>query len=136
MELEPLKFSLRLWTWGLSSLYGGRTATPRPNGRRQRRRRRQGHPGQEPGTRQLSAPAPGRPRITEVCLLCVVGEPLSSPRMLEEEAGRWPTREAEPWLNAPSAPVRMMNILEVEGRREAVARLASPHHEAGGHPSG
>jgi hypothetical protein len=56
--------------------------------------------------------------------------------MLEEEAGRWPMREAEPWLDAPSAPARMMNILEAEGRREAAARLASPHHEAGGHPSG
>jgi hypothetical protein len=27
-----------------------------------------------------------------------------------------------------------MNILEAEGRGEAVARLASLHHEAGGHP--
>jgi hypothetical protein len=56
--------------------------------------------------------------------------------MLEEEAGHWPTREAEPRLDAPSALARMMNILEVEGRREAAARLASPHHEPGGHPSG
>jgi hypothetical protein len=56
--------------------------------------------------------------------------------MLEEEAGRWPTREAEPRLGAPSTLARMMNILEAEGRREAIARLASPHHEAGGHPSG
>jgi hypothetical protein len=30
----------------------------------------------------------------------------------------------------------MMNILEAEGRREAAARLASPHHKAGSHPSG
>jgi hypothetical protein len=29
----------------------------------------------------------------------------------------------------------MMNILEAEGRREAAARLASPHHKAGDHPS-
>jgi hypothetical protein len=56
--------------------------------------------------------------------------------MLEEEAGHWPTREAEPQLDVPSAPARMMNILEAEGRREAAARLASPHHEVGGHPSG
>jgi hypothetical protein len=56
--------------------------------------------------------------------------------MLEEEAGRWPTWEAEPWLDAPFALARMMNILEAEGRREAAARLASPYHEAGGHPSG
>jgi hypothetical protein len=116
--------------------YGGRTAMPRPNNRRQRRRRRQGHPGQEPGTRQLSAPTPGRPHGAEVHLLHMVGEPLSSPRMLEEEAGYWPMWEAEPRLGSPSAPARMMNILEAEGRREAAARLASPHHEAGGHPSG
>jgi hypothetical protein len=30
----------------------------------------------------------------------------------------------------------MMNILEAEGRREAAARFASPHHKAGSHPSG
>jgi hypothetical protein len=33
----------------------------------------------EPGTLQLSAPAPGRPRVAEVRLLRVAGEPLSSP---------------------------------------------------------
>jgi hypothetical protein len=75
-------------------------------------------------------------REAELHLLHVAGEPLSSPRMLEEEAGYWPMREAEPGLGSPSAPARMMNILEAEGRREAAARLASPHHEAGGHPSG
>jgi hypothetical protein len=36
--------------------------------------------------------------------------------MLEEEAGRQPTREAEPRLGSPSSPERMMNILEAEGR--------------------
>jgi hypothetical protein len=30
----------------------------------------------------------------------------------------------------------MMNILEAEGRGEATARLALPHHKAGGHHSG
>jgi hypothetical protein len=55
--------------------------------------------------------------------------------MLEEEAGRQPAREAEPRLDAPSSPARMMNILEAEGRREVAARLASPHHKAGGHLS-
>jgi hypothetical protein len=30
----------------------------------------------------------------------------------------------------------MMNILEAEGGAEATARLASPHHEAGGHHLG
>jgi hypothetical protein len=44
-------------------------------------------------------------------------------------------RKAEPQRGSPCSPARMMNILEVEGRREAVARLASPHHKAGSHPS-
>jgi hypothetical protein len=35
--------------------------------------------GQELGTRQLSVPTPGRPRVAEVRLLRVAGEPLSSP---------------------------------------------------------
>ena len=38
------------------------------------------------------------------------------PRMLEEEAGRQPTRKAEPQLGSPSSPAWMMNILEAEGR--------------------
>jgi hypothetical protein len=57
---------------------GGWTVTPRPNGRRQRRRRRQSRLGQEPGTRQLSASAASRPHVAEVHLLRVAGEPLSS----------------------------------------------------------
>jgi hypothetical protein len=39
-------------------------------------------------------------------------------------------------LGAPSSLAWMMNILEAEGGREAVARLASPHHKAGDHPYG
>jgi hypothetical protein len=30
----------------------------------------------------------------------------------------------------------MMNILEAEGKAEATAQLASPHHKAGDHPYG
>jgi hypothetical protein len=48
------------------------------------------------------------------------------PQMLEEEAGRQPTRR--------QAPARMMKILEAKGGAEAAARLASPHHRTGGHP--
>jgi hypothetical protein len=54
--------------------------------------------------------------------------------MLEEEAGHQPIRRVGPRLNPPSTTARMMNILEAEGGREAAARLASPHHKAGGHP--
>jgi hypothetical protein len=55
-------------------------------------------------------------------------------QMLEEEAGHQPMRRAGPRLGSPSTPARMMNILEAKGRGEAAARLASLHHEAGGHP--
>jgi hypothetical protein len=43
-------------------------------------------------------------------------------------------REVEHRLGLPFATVRMMNILEAEGGAEPAARLASPHHKAGGHP--
>jgi hypothetical protein len=58
------------------------------------------------------------------------------PRMLEEEAGHQPMRKAGHQLDLPSSPARMMNILEAEGKGEAMARLALPHHKAGGHHSG
>jgi hypothetical protein len=58
------------------------------------------------------------------------------PRMLEEEAGRQPMRKAGPQLGSPSSPARMMNILEAEGKGEATARLALPHHKADGHHPG
>jgi hypothetical protein len=74
----------------------------------------------EPDTRQLTAPR------TANALL---------PRTLREEAGHCP-RKGRTRLGSPSTLARMMNILEAEGRREATARLASPHHEAGGHPFG
>jgi hypothetical protein len=57
------------------------------------------------------------------------------PQKLEEEAGRRPTRRqapAQPGLR----PARMMKILEAEGRAEAAARLASPHHQIDGHRLG
>jgi hypothetical protein len=45
-------------------------------------------------------------------------------------------REVEHRLGSPSSPARMMNILEAKGKGEATARLALPHHKAGGHHSG
>jgi hypothetical protein len=44
--------------------------------------------------------------------------------------------EAASRLASPSAPARVMKILEAEGGAEAVARSASPHHQAGGHRLG
>jgi hypothetical protein len=42
-------------------------------------------------------------------------------------------REGRHRLASPSAPARMMKIHEAEGGAEAAARLASPHHQTGGH---
>jgi hypothetical protein len=47
-----------------------------------------------------------------------------------------PLREVEPLLSSPSAPARMMKILEAEGGAEAAAQLASPHNQTGGHHPG
>jgi hypothetical protein len=56
--------------------------------------------------------------------------------MLKEEAARRPVREVELRLSSPPAIARMMKILEAEGGAEATARLASPHHQTGGHHPG
>jgi hypothetical protein len=58
------------------------------------------------------------------------------PQKLEEEVARRPVREVELRLSSPSAPARMMKILEAEGGAGAAARLASPHHRPGGHRLG
>jgi hypothetical protein len=58
------------------------------------------------------------------------------PQKLEEEVASRPVREVELRLASLSAPARMMNILEAEGGAEAAARLASPHHQTGGHRLG
>jgi hypothetical protein len=47
-----------------------------------------------------------------------------------------PARTVELRLSPASAPARMMKILEAEGGTKIVARLASPHHQAGGHRLG
>jgi hypothetical protein len=49
---------------------------------------------------------------------------------------RRPVREVELRLASLSAPARMMKILEAEGGATVVARLASPHHQTGGHRLG
>jgi hypothetical protein len=45
-------------------------------------------------------------------------------------------REVELRLSPAFALARMLKILEAEGGAEAVARLASPHHQTGGHRLG
>jgi hypothetical protein len=74
----------------------------------------------EPDTRQLPAPRTAN---------------ALPPRSLREEAGRCPRGDG-PQLGALPSPALMMNILEAEGGAEAAARLASPHHQTGGHRLG
>jgi hypothetical protein len=45
-------------------------------------------------------------------------------------------RGGRPRLAPPSSLARVMKILEAEGGAEAAARLASPHHQTGGHHPG
>jgi hypothetical protein len=52
-------------------------------------------------------------------------------RSLSEGAGRRP-RGGRPQLCALPSPALVMKILEAEGGEEAAARLAFPHHQAGG----
>jgi hypothetical protein len=56
--------------------------------------------------------------------------------MLKEKVAHEPMREVELRLSSPSALARMMKILEAEGGAEVAARLASPHHQTGGHRLG
>jgi hypothetical protein len=60
---------------------------------------------------------------------------VSTPRSRRKKRDASP-REGRPWLASPSSPARMMKILEAEGGAEVAARLASPHHQTGGHHLG
>jgi hypothetical protein len=59
----------------------------------------------------------------------------SSPPSLSEGAGHRP-RRGRPQLGTLPSPALVMKILEAEGGAEAAARLAFPHHQAGGHRLG
>jgi hypothetical protein len=79
---------------------GGRTATPRPSGRRQRRRRHQSHPGRGAKHAAADGASDGRPRVAEVRLLRKAGERPSPPNAGGRSGppthteGRTPTRLA------------------------------------------
>jgi hypothetical protein len=60
---------------------------------------------------------------------------VSTPRSWRKKRDAGP-REGRPRLASPSTLARMMKILEAEGRAEAAARLASPHHQTDGHHLG
>jgi hypothetical protein len=58
------------------------------------------------------------------------------PQAPGEEKGSRPMRGQPPQLASSSILAWMMKILEAEGGAEAAARLAFPHHQAGGHHPG
>jgi hypothetical protein len=93
------------WVWSTRARRdrhpcGGRTATLRPSGRRQRRRRHQSHPGQ--GARHAAADGAsnGQPCVPRVCLLRKASKRPSPPNAggrsgpPAQAEGRAPTRLA------------------------------------------
>jgi hypothetical protein len=95
---------------------GGRTSSSCRGGRRLRERPR-GHSQLKTG----HAAAAGRH-----------GQCPLLPPSLSEGAGHRP-RRGRPQLGTLPSPALVMKILEAEGGEEAAARLAFPHHQAGGH---
>jgi hypothetical protein len=99
---------------------GGWAATLHPSGRRRRRWRHQSCPDR--GAKHAAADS-------------ATDDERPPPPNTEGRSGPLPTRRRVP-TRRTLLPAWMMNILEAEGRREAAARFASPHHKAGSHPSG
>ena len=104
---------------GLGYLAGGRTSSS-CRGRHRRRERLRSHL---------------RPKAGHAAAASATDDNRSSPPSLSEGAGRRP-RGGRPQLGALPSPALVMKILEAEGGAEAAARLAFPHHQAGGHHLG
>ena len=104
---------------GPGYLVGGRTSSS-CRGRRRRRERLQSH---------------SRPKAGHAAAASATDDNRSSLRSLSEGAGCRP-REGQPQLGTLPSPALVMKILEAEGGAEAAARLAFPHHQAGGHHLG
>ena len=100
---------------GAGYLVGGRTSSSCRGGRRRRERLRS-HSG---------------PRARHAAAASATDDNRPSPRSLREGAGRRP-RRGRPQLGTLPSPALVMKILEAEGGAEAAARLAFPHHQAGG----
>jgi hypothetical protein len=103
----------------LGYLAGGRTSSS-CRGRRRRRERLRSH---------------SRPKARHAAAASATDDDRPSLRSLSEGAGRRP-RRGRPQLGALPSPALVMKILEAEGGAEAAARLAFPHHQAGGHHLG
>ena len=98
---------------------GGRTSSS-CRGRRRRRERLRSH---------------SRPRARHGAAAGATDDDRPSLRSLSEGAGHRP-RRGRPQLGTLPSPALVMKILEAEGGAEAAARLAFPHHQAGGHHLG
>jgi hypothetical protein len=103
----------------LGYLAGGRTSSS-CRGRRRRRERLRSH---------------SRLRARHGAAAGATDDDRPSLRSLSEGAGRRPRRGRLQLGTLPS-PALVMKILEAEGGAEAAARLAFPHHQAGGHHLG
>jgi hypothetical protein len=104
---------------GLGYLAGRRTSSSCRGGRRRRERLR----------------SHSRPRARHGAAASAMDDDRPSLRSLSEGAGRRP-RGGRPQLGALPSPALVMKILEAKGGAEAAARLAFPHHQAGGHHLG
>jgi hypothetical protein len=104
---------------GPGYLVGGGTSSS-CRGRRRRRERLRSH---------------SRPKAGHAAAANATDDDRPSLRSLSEGAGRRP-RGGRPQLGTLSSPALVMKILEAEGGVEAAARLAFPHHQAGGHHLG
>jgi hypothetical protein len=98
---------------------GGRTSSS-CRGRRRRRERLRSH---------------SRPKAGHAAAASATDDNRSSPPSLSEGAGHRP-RRGRPQLGTLPSPALVMKILEAEGGGGAAARLAFPHHQAGGHCGG
>jgi hypothetical protein len=98
---------------------GGRTSSS-CRGRRRRRERLRSH---------------SRPKAGHAAAASATDDNRSSPPSLSEGAGHRP-RRGRPQLGTLPSPALVMKILEAEGGGGAAARLAFPHHQAGGHHLG
>jgi hypothetical protein len=104
---------------GPGYLAGGRTSSS-CRGRRRRRERLRSH---------------SRPKGRHGAAASATDDNRPSLRSLSEGASHRPCR-GRPQLGTLSSPALVMKILEAEGGVEAAARVAFPHHQAGGHHLG
>jgi hypothetical protein len=98
---------------------GGRTSSSCRGGRRHRER-----------FRNCSAQ-----RARHGAAVSATGDSRPSPRSLREGAGHRPRRD-RPQLGTRPSSALVMKILEAEEGADTAARLAFPHHQAGGRPLG